>query len=67
MLHLPRSSLTKERVAIVVVSAVLLWSWGPTPAHIAGAVAGVAFFCWFVGWRRPPEPPGDERSKSGAS
>lgn len=44
-------TITKERVAIVVVTGLLLWSWGPEPAHIAAAVAGVVFFWWFVGQR----------------
>ena len=44
-------TITKERVAIVVVTGLLLWSWGPEPAHIAAAVAGVVFFWWFVGPR----------------
>ena len=45
-------TITKERVAILVVTAFLLWSWGPAPPHVAAAVAGVAFFWWFVGPRR---------------
>ncbi len=44
-------TITKERVALVVVTALLLWSWGPALPHIAAAVAGVSFFWWFVGPR----------------
>lgn len=45
----PMTKLTKERVVIVLFTALLLWSWGPTAPHIAAAVVGVAFFWWFVG------------------
>ena len=44
-------TITKERVAIVLVTALLLWSSGPTPPHVAAAVVGVAFFWSFVGPR----------------
>lgn len=43
------TKLTKERVAIVLFTALLLWSWDPTAPHIAAAVVAVAFFWWFVG------------------
>lgn len=45
-------TISKERVAIVVVTGLLLWSLGPEPAHIAAAVVGVMFYWWFVGPRR---------------
>jgi hypothetical protein len=45
----------KQRVAIIIITGILLWSWGPEPAHIAGAVAGVLFFWWFVEERAPDE------------
>lgn len=45
----PMLKLTKERVVLVLVTALLLWSWGPTAPHIAAAVVGVVFFWWFVG------------------
>ena len=57
-----RSSVAKERTAILVVTALLLWWRGLEPAHIAAAVVGVVFFCWLVGAGRtpctdkPPEP-----------
>lgn len=41
--------LTKERVVIVLFTALLLWSWGPTAPHVAAAIVGVVFFWWFVG------------------
>ncbi len=44
-------TITKERVAIVVVTGFLLWSWGPALPHIAADVVGVVFFWWFVGPR----------------
>ena len=58
------SSVSKERAAIIVITALLLWSWGPEPAHIAAAVAGVLFFCWFVGVRRPCKIAGDEEPRA---
>jgi len=45
-------TITKERVALVVVTGLLLWPWGPTVPHIAAAVAAVALFWWFAGPRR---------------
>lgn len=45
-------TITKERVAILVVTGLLLWSWGPTLPHVAAAVAAVALFWWFAGPRR---------------
>lgn len=56
-------TITKERVAVVAATMFLLWSCGPTPPHIAAAVAGIVFFWWFVGPRvsskadRDPETP----------
>lgn len=44
-------TITRERVVIVLVTLLLLWSWGPTAPHVAGAVVGIAFFWWFVGPR----------------
>ena len=43
---------TKERVAVVVVAGLLLWSWGPTLPRIAAAVAAVALLWGFAGPRR---------------
>lgn len=53
----PMLKLTRERVVIVLFTALLLWSWGPTAPHVAAAVVGVVFFWWFVG---PSERPGPE-------
>jgi hypothetical protein len=39
---------TKERVAVVVFTVLLLWVSGAPPPHIAAAVAGVAYFWWFL-------------------
>lgn len=41
--------LTKERAVIVLFTALLLWSWGPSAPHVAAAIVGVVFFWWFVG------------------
>lgn len=46
-------AVAKERIAIIVVSALLLWSWGPTLPHVTAAIVGVVFFCWFVGLGEP--------------
>ena len=42
-------TLTKERLFVVGFIAYLLWSRGPSPAHIAAAVAGVIVFWWIAG------------------
>lgn len=52
----PMTKLTKERVVIVLATALLLWSLGPTAPHVAAAVVAVAFFWWFVGPNERPGP-----------
>jgi len=56
------TALAKERLAIVVIALLSLWSGSPAPAPMAGAIAGGVFFWWFVGWRRPPEGGGHEQT-----
>ncbi|MEZ6035992.1 MAG: hypothetical protein R3F29_00835 [Planctomycetota bacterium] len=46
------SSVTRQRVAIVLVAALLL-SLEFTVARASAAVVGVFFFCWLVGSGRP--------------
>lgn len=48
-------TLTKERLFVVGLAAYLLWSKGPSPAHVTAAIAGVLVFWWMAGpAARPP-------------
>ena len=44
-------TITRERIAILAVTGLVLWSRGPTPPHIAAAVAAVCVFWWLAGPR----------------
>lgn len=59
-------SANRERAVILAITAILLWTWGAGPEHIAGAVIVAGFLCWYVGKRQhgpatagalPPPPP----------
>ncbi|MCB9879021.1 MAG: hypothetical protein H6835_15610 [Planctomycetes bacterium] len=58
------SSVTRQRVAIVVVAALLL-SFEFTVARVSAAVFGVFFFCWLVGRGRPRESVDDAAAGPG--
>lgn len=47
------STIDKERLAIVVVTLLLLWSADWTLPALLGAAVAIPFFCWFVGHDRP--------------
>lgn len=49
-------AVTKERIAIVCVIAVLLWGVEPTPPRIAAAILGGCLFWWLAGRLRRPRP-----------